>query len=353
METQPAGLVRRFAGSLLTAAIVAFTIFMALVFTLADGEQAQEIVLAVETRVNETYIELNPVAVPPATTTPTATPTPAITATMMGALIAQPTSAVLPQRCQTPPGWVPTEVQQTDTLLRLSLLYNIGESELINGNCLVSSALIVGSTLFIPPEPVPTATPVPTDEVANCGPPAGWIQYEVRPFDNLFRISLDLGITISEILFANCRDSNDVSITAGELIFLPSLPTNSGPPGSNTSTPTMTPMPTNTPVPPTATPTHTPVPPTPTPTNTPIPPTPTPPPVSTATNTPMPPTHTPIPPTATPTNTPVPPTPTNTPVPPTATNTAVPPTATATNTPVPPTATNTPIPPTATPTPTP
>ena len=61
------------------------------------------------------------------------------------------------------------------------------------------------------------------------------------------------------------------------------------------------------------------------------------------------PTNTPVPPTATPT--PVPPTATPTPVPPTATPTPVPPTATPT--PVPPTATPTPVPPTATPTPVP
>jgi hypothetical protein len=106
--------------------------------------------------------------------------------------------------------------------------------------------------------------------------------------------------------------------------------------------PTATPVPTNTPVPPT----RTPVPPTRTPTATPEP-----------TNTPVPPTATPVPPTATPvppTATPVPPT--ATPEPPTAT--PVPPTATPepTETPVPPTATpkptETPVPPTVTPKPT-
>ena len=124
--------------------------------------------------------------------------------------------------------------------------------------------------------------------------------------------------------------------------------------------PAPTPVPTETPVPPTATPvppTATPVPPTATPvppTATPVPPTATPVP---PTATPVPPTATPVPPTTTPvppTATPVPPTatpePTATPVPPTAT--PVPPTATPvppTATPVPPTAT--PVPPTATPVP--
>ncbi|MEZ4711209.1 MAG: DNRLRE domain-containing protein [Caldilineaceae bacterium] len=94
------------------------------------------------------------------------------------------------------------------------------------------------------------------------------------------------------------------------------------------------------PAPPTNTPTNTPVPPTPTNTTTPLP-----------TNTPLPPsaTPTPAPPTNTPTNTSVPPTstntapplPTNTPVPPTATPTPAPPTNTPTNTSVPSTSTNT------------
>ncbi|MBI2906412.1 MAG: hypothetical protein HYX92_02015 [Chloroflexi bacterium] len=84
----------------------------------------------------------------------------------------------------------------------------------------------------------------------------------------------------------------------------------------------LTPTPTNTPVPPTVTPTNTPVPPTATPTNTPVPPTATP-------------TDTPVAPTATPTDTPVAPaaTPTDTPVAPTATPTPVPPTATPVVTP--------------------
>ena len=110
-------------------------------------------------------------------------------------------------------------------------------------------------------------------------------------------------------------------------------------------TPTATPVPTSTEVPPT--PTATEVPPTATPTDTPVP---------TSTETPVP-TATEVPPTPTPTATEVPPTPTDTPVPtatptdtpvPTATATDVPPTATPTDTPVP-TSTETPTPtPTAT-----
>jgi hypothetical protein len=111
--------------------------------------------------------------------------------------------------------------------------------------------------------------------------------------------------------------------------------------------PTATPVPTNTPVPPT----RTPVPPTrtptatPEPTETPVPPTATP----ESTDTPVPPTATPVPPTATPVPPTATPEPTDTPVPPTAT-------PKPTETPVPPTVTpkptETPVPPTVTPKPT-
>ncbi|MCB0020912.1 MAG: LysM peptidoglycan-binding domain-containing protein [Anaerolineales bacterium] len=358
MEEQPAGLLRRFLGSIITAAIVGLTVFMALILTLSDGLTPQDVVLAIETRVNRTALELRPAFFGATPTTPTATASPEPTQSNIAS--ASASASIRPPVCQPPAGWIPLTVARTDTLLRLAIRFNLGAVELMEANCLSSDALIPGSTLFVPAAPLPTRTPAPTAEAFACGPPGNWVQYQVKPGDNLFRISLDLGVSIAEILQANCRELNDITIAAGEQIFLPGIPVNSGPPSATTNTPTATPEATLTPLPsatstpqPTAshtpTPPNTPTPPPPitaTPSNTPVPPSPT------ATGTAVPPT-----PTHTPTSTTAPPTPTHTPTPtptvsPTSspTNTATP---TPTNTVAPPTATPTPVPPTNTPTPTP
>ena len=373
MDLQTTGLLRRFLGSLLTVAVIGFTIFMALVLTLADGRPAPSFLLEAETRISLGLVELQPAwlgnATPTATSTPTAVPTRHNDAQSAG-VIRRPT-------CEPPAGWAPITVSSTDTLFRLAISYNISTRELMQANCLDNSILIPNSTLYVPTATLPTHTPTTTPSASDCGPPASWVPYRVRPGDNLFRISLDLNITIAEILLANCRDNNDVTITAGEQIYLPAIPVNSGPPttvtitppptatSTNTAVPTSTPVPTasHTPQPPTLTPQPTAtstLPPTATASSTPVTVTPTAtssPPTATPTNTVAPPTNTPTPTTTatlTPTETVAPPTntPTATTAPPTATPTA---TAVPSNTPTAtPTATATPTnTPTATPTPSP
>lgn len=85
------------------------------------------------------------------------------------------------------------------------------------------------ATAAVPPaaerQPEIKATPTVISVLAfrTCGNvPAGWVPYVVRPGDSLFRLSLNSGATISEIVQANCLDMN--VLYSGTRIFLPSSP---------------------------------------------------------------------------------------------------------------------------------
>lgn len=101
---------------------------------------------------------------------------------------------------------------------------------------------------------------VSTTVLAQSG---GFIQHVIRPGENLFRISLRYGVTISQIQAANPFITNPNVIYAGMVL---QIPTGAPPPVTVTPPPTVTPGgPTVTPVPPTAVPPTVPPPPTTTP----------------------------------------------------------------------------------------
>jgi LysM repeat protein len=222
----------------------------------------------------------------------------------------QPTSTPLPPTaCPPPKGWVPYTVLNGDTLDSLAQAAKIPVDQVASANCLISSSLLPGTILYLPPSPTPkptkptktkapskpsspSDTPVkPSATTRSCQPPPGWVIYIVQPSDNLFRISLAYGTTVATLQAANCLP-NPNNISAGMRLWVPNVPTR-----TPTKTSTRTPVPptrrpsTNTPVPPTRTPV--------TPSNTPV----------TPSNTPVTPSNTPV----TPSNTPV--TPSDTPVP--------------------------------------
>lgn len=249
---------------------------------------------------------------------------------------------------EVPAGWLLYTVQAGETLASLAAGTQTDAAAIALANCLDGSPLTAGMQLLLPSEPI---------AALQCGPPQWWVRYEVRPGDTMLSLALNRGTTVDAVLLANCRDS--VSLTAGQLIFLPPGSI-APPPVSPPSVATAPPLPTATAeIPPTVPPTTVPptaAPPTSGPQPTVIVPT-APPPtlVPTVRPTLAPPTATPPGVTATPPVLPtsVPPTsvpPTSVPptsVPPTAVPpTAVPPTAVP-PTSVPPTA----VPPTATPPP--
>ena len=103
-----------------------------------------------------------------------------------------------------------------------------------------------------PPTLVPTSPPQPP---AGCGQPASWVIYIVQPGDTLYSIGRTYGVTVEQLIFANCLTST--AIYPGQKLYVPNvapqLPTSTntiGPVVTNTQPPPTTPQPDNTLVPP-------------------------------------------------------------------------------------------------------
>jgi LysM repeat protein len=219
----------------------------------------------------------------------TAGPSPIISLTLTPSYTPSPMSFEN-SACSHPPGWEPYAVWPGDTLDVLAAKYNTSVENLIAGNCLMSTMLLLPMILYVPgPPPTPTPTP--------CLPPPGWGYYTVQPGDTLYHIAMLFSTTYPNLQAANCMDSTVIWV--GQQLYVPNVPTITAdvtftpvppPPGTPTPTP---PLPPDTPtpteyIPPTDTPTNPPPPtdtPTPTSTDTPMP---------TATQTPTP-TDTPVP----------------------------------------------------------
>lgn len=180
---------------------------------------------------------------------------------------------VPPVNCPPPSGWLRYSVRGGDTIESIALAYHITAGTLIQANCLISTTLLPGYILYVPP--------LPTNTILACGAPAGWIQYTVRSGDTLFKISQLYRTTVSQLQQANCLGGS-TTIFTGQKLWVPNVPTSTPaitatiitlefatatPEPSATPQPTNTIEPSATPVPPTSTPTPTPTPP-PTPTQT-------------------------------------------------------------------------------------
>ncbi len=169
-------------------------------------------------------------AVPEATATAVKTSTPTV-----------PVSTT----CPAPAGWQPYTIQYGDDLPGLAAARMVSEADIIQGNCLVSTTLLPGTYLYLPPA-IPTMTLAftqtitPTRTPVPCGPPPGWINYTVQAGDTLFKLSRDFGVSVAELQFANCLGSSTLIIT-GQRIKVPNVPTRTPSPTDrpeNTRTPT-------------------------------------------------------------------------------------------------------------------
>jgi LysM repeat protein len=181
--------------------------------------------------------------------------------------------------CPIPAGWVAYTVAGGDTLASIADKFKVDAGQLERANCLLTNAIKVGDTLYVPAPPptatptvtptptstvTATATPVPTRPVENhpnqptltpvpaCGPPAGWVTYVVQSGDTLFRLSSELGVNISQLQRANCMGSS-TTLHTGSSIYVPHRPVR-----TPTRTPTVRPSSTPRPKTPTPQPTDTP-----------------------------------------------------------------------------------------------
>lgn len=127
-----------------------------------------------------------------------------------------------PTICPPPPGWKPYIVRLGDTLDGLALRYKKTSAEIRQANCLVTTVLVPGLEVYLPP--LPTRTPTP------CGAPQTWINYIVQQGDTLYHLGQVYGIPYMDIQRANCLTSSDIRI--GQHLFVPPWPTRTPSPTS-------------------------------------------------------------------------------------------------------------------------
>jgi LysM repeat protein len=151
--------------------------------------------------------------------------------------------------CPPPAGWQAYLVQPGDTLEGLAERYRVPVDQLSQANCMMTTSLLPGLYLYVPP--VLTRTPAP------CGPPSGWIRYTILKGDTLYTLAQYYLVTVQQLQKANCM-GNSTILYAGRQIYVPPMPTRTPSPtptSSLTPTSTSTLTPTQTPVTPSATPT--------------------------------------------------------------------------------------------------
>lgn len=320
----PIGVPDSWRSSLLLALGVLATVLMALLLAVSDSLQMR---LPPPQPTQIAAAGATDTPIPPTISLPSATPTrPASTPTATSEKRPSATAVpVLPKCGVVPAEWVAYTIKRGDTLFRLAMSSGATVSSIMVANCLDSTRIYAGMTVYLPAEP-PPPPPICT------GPPPSWVRYRVQRGDTLYSLARARNTTVYAVVSANCLVGT--RINAEQIIYLPAAEATPRPTATQPPPPPPTEPP---PPPPSATPQ-------PSATATAAPPTPT----STATAVPPTPTDTAVPPTPTPTSPPPSETPTPTPSPsatatagtatPTATSTV---TATATAAPDTPTPTNT------------
>ena len=148
----------------------------------------------------------SPTPVPTRTTTLFSTWTPTWTPTLTLTL------PPLPTNCSPPVGWLVYFVQPGETLDSIAAHDRISSAELQNANCLLTTELIPGVVVFVPP--MRTQTPL------LCGAPYSWIVYYVQPGDTLYHLGMAYGITVAELQRANCMGTSTLLHT-GQMLKVP------------------------------------------------------------------------------------------------------------------------------------
>ncbi len=150
-----------------------------------------------------------------------------------------------PSSCPIPSGWIGLIVQPGDTLDTLAVRYRTTSDVLRQGNCLLTSSLVVNAIVYVPNVAPNTAVASSTTVIFNtpvtCVPGAtGWTRnYVVRPGDTLFHIATQYYTDTATLKRVNCHPGDQ--ITPGELLWVPNRATR---------TPTSTPLSSvNTPLP--------------------------------------------------------------------------------------------------------
>jgi LysM repeat protein len=179
-------------------------------------------------------VEFVPEATPSATNVLFASPAPlTATSTLTATLTPIPgletaTSTITPtstntisapiSACQPPFGWTTQIViQPGETLDVLAARYRVNRDELVRANCLVSTSLVAGTRLYVPP--------VAANTLVVCSQGAiGWVKsYVVKPGDTFYAIATNHYTTAGLLKSVNCRISD--LIYSGETIWVPNVAT--------------------------------------------------------------------------------------------------------------------------------
>jgi LysM repeat protein len=230
--------VRQALAGILTGVLSLALILGALLAVFAESGAIPATIPATPTETTEPFIfpTLPPLTFgSPAATFTATTPAPESGASVTPTLTPPPTST----ECPPPLGWVPILIAPGDTLQIIAARYLTSDGILRTANCMQTDSLVVGSVLYVPYVPLPSATP--------CHPPATWIRYIVQPGDTLYHIGVMYRISVDELQRGNCMGYRTL-ITSGQTLYVPNVP-----PSTLTFTPvipdTSTPLPTDTPVP--------------------------------------------------------------------------------------------------------
>jgi len=148
----------------------------------------------------------------PSVVSMTPSPTPTLTLTLSLTPTSTPSLPPPPTNCPPPAGWIPNIVQPGDTLAIIATHYRINITELQQVNCLLTTGLLPGMVIYVPP--LPTQTPLP------CGRPASWIVYIVKPGDTLYHLSQAYGVSVAELQRANCM-GNSTLLHVGQVLYVP------------------------------------------------------------------------------------------------------------------------------------
>ncbi|HPH97442.1 MAG TPA: LysM peptidoglycan-binding domain-containing protein [Anaerolineaceae bacterium] len=166
--------------------------------------------------------EASPTSVEPSLTPApgemTATPQPTLTRTTAPSKTFAP-----PTECPPPQGWSVYMIQNDDTLTSLAQKYRVTVEQIIHANCLMTSSLLPGTILYLPSLPKSTATVTLTPEKGCPVIPSSWVLYRIQRGDTLNKLSLAVGISVSEIQRVNCMGASTLLVT-NQTIYLPRLP---------------------------------------------------------------------------------------------------------------------------------
>jgi LysM repeat protein len=148
-------------------------------------------------------------------------------------LASSPTNTVEPTICPQPDGWETYVMQNGDSLEALATERVADLGEVMGANCLTRPGALPGSTIYLPRK-LPTLTftitqtltitPTPTSTLRPCEYPAGWLRYEVKAGDTIFKLGVRFRVSEVELVTGNCLSLGSI-LHPGDVLLVPEQPT--------------------------------------------------------------------------------------------------------------------------------